>query len=147
MRRTAASRLACGERPERICTKPALKRVPSRPLIPPFLLNICGCVVLAEQGIKTAAPIESVEVVEATHMYRPDENLRHGHASFCARHHLASFLRVAAHIDLGELDTLARQEGLSRDAIGTITCCVNLNGAHGQSKRRRGFIWGGGRSS
>src|SRR5436190_18071257 len=110
MRRTAASRLACGERPERICTKPALKRVPSRPLIAPFLLNICGCVVLAEQGIETAALIEGAQVIEAAHMHRPDKNLWHGHASFCARHHLASFLRVATHIDLGELETLSRQK-------------------------------------
>src|SRR2546428_8481954 len=104
MRRAAKSRLACGDRPERICTKPALQRAPQGPLIPPFLLSICGRTIPAEQSIEAAALIERVEVVKASHMDRPDENLRHGHASFCARHHLASFLRVPAHVDLGELE-------------------------------------------
>ena len=50
-----------------------------------------------------SAVVEAAEIVKASHMERSDENLRHSHASFCACHHLASPLRIPAHVDLSEL--------------------------------------------
>src|SRR5437016_7193757 len=64
----------------------------------------------AQQRIKLARPLQGGKIIIAAHMGRTDENLRHGHASIRARHHLASALRIAAHVDLRELDALARSE-------------------------------------
>ena len=84
-------------------------------------------VAAAEQRIELAGPLERVEIVAAADMGRADENLRHGHASLRARHHVASPFRIAAHVDLGELDPFARQQPLGGVAIGAIAGGVNLD--------------------
>src|SRR6266436_6268174 len=66
-------------------------------------------------------------------MGRADENLRHGHASIRARHHVASPFLIAAHVDLGELDALARQQPLGGVAIGAVAGGVNLDLDHDES--------------
>src|SRR5262249_31787859 len=74
-------------------------------------------------------------------MGRADENLRYGHASIRARHHLASAFLIAAHVDLPELDTLARQQPLGGVAIGAVAGGVNLDLNHDESRVLRILIW------
>src|SRR6516164_3163952 len=66
-------------------------------------------------------------------MGRADENLRHGHASIRARHHVAPPFLIAAHVDLGELDALARQQPLGGLAIRAVAGGVNLDLNHDES--------------
>src|SRR5262245_22486089 len=74
-------------------------------------------------------------------MGRADENLRHSHASIRARHHLASAFLIAAHVDLPELDALARQQPLGGVAIGAVAGGVNLDFSHDESRVLRILIW------
>src|SRR5713101_3671679 len=90
-------------------------------------------VAAAEQRIELAGLVERVEIVEAAHMGRADENLRHRHASVRARHHVASPFRIAADVDLGELDSLVRQQPYGGVAIRAVAGRVNLDRDHDKS--------------
>src|SRR5262245_42621350 len=74
-------------------------------------------------------------------MGRADENLRHGHASIRAHHHLASAFLIAAHVNLPELDALARQQPFGGVAIGAVAGGVNLDFSHDESRVLRILIW------
>src|ERR1700738_4777509 len=97
-----------------------------------------GC----NQRIEPAGAVELVKLVIAAHMERADENLRHGHASICARYHLASAHGIPAHVDLGERDPLLRQEPLGSMAIRAIAGGINLDLAHAATKNFTLSIWG-----
>ena len=92
-----------------------------------------GRIAPAQQRIKLARPLQGGKLIIAAHMGRTDENLGHGHASIRARHHLASALRIAAHVDLRELDALACQQPLGGMAIGAIAGRVNCDFGHDES--------------
>src|ERR1700751_6073514 len=81
----------------------------------------------AEQRIELARPIERGEDIIAAHMGRTNKNLPQGQASISPRPPLASRFRVAAHVDLGEVDALARQQPLGRVAMRAVAGGVNLD--------------------
>src|SRR5262249_17938369 len=122
----ASSRLACGDRPARICTRPAVNvalavgmqrafyQYPRRS-VPP------------KQQTNLARTIEGEEIIIAAYMGRADEDLRHGRPPIRPSYHVAAPFRIAAHVDLIERDALARQQSLRGVAVGTVAGGINLD--------------------
>src|SRR5262249_56196059 len=94
-----------------------------------------------DQRTKFPSLVRREDIIIPAHMGRADENLRHGHASIRARHHLASAFLIAAHVDLPELDALVRQQPLGGVAIGAVAGGVNLDFSHDESRVLRILIW------
>src|ERR1700730_13421786 len=97
-----------------------------------------GC----NQRIEPAGAVELVKFVIAAHMERADENLRHGHASICARDHLASAHGIPASVDLGDCRPLLRQELLDSMEKRKIAGGINLDLARAATKTFTLSIWG-----
>src|SRR5262245_48223928 len=69
-------------------------------------------------------------------MGRADEDLRHSGASIGTLDHLSAPLRIAAHVDLHELDPLAGEERLGGMAKATITSGIDFNLCHRRARRQ-----------
>src|SRR5262245_23215862 len=85
--------------------------------------------------------MQRVPIVAATNMGRADENLWHGGAPVGALDHLAALLRIAAHVDLQELDPLAGQECLGGMAIAAKAGGIDFDLCHRRVRRQIPVCW------
>src|SRR5437868_3180415 len=97
---------------------------------------LCDDAFRSQQWVEPAGPIQRVQIVAATNMRRADENLRHGGAPVGALDHLAALLRIAAHVDLQELDPLAAEECLGGVAKAAKAGGIDFDLCHRCARRQ-----------
>src|SRR5215467_12382808 len=95
-----------------------------------------------EQRVEPARPMQRVQIVAATNVSRADEDLWHSGASAGALDHLAALLRIAAHVDLQELDPLTGEECLGGMAKAAKAGGIDFNLCHRCARRQNRPVGG-----
>ena len=86
--------------------------------------------------------MQRIQIVAAANMSRADEDLRHGGAPIGALDHLAALLRIAADVDLQELDPLAGEECLGGIAKAAKAGGIDFDLCHRRAGRQiRSVEW------